>query len=260
VRVVNFVSRSSIEERILDLLRFKKALFAGVLDEDGADVVMVGEAGMGKFIQSVEEVVAPLATPDPELERQERIEAAADERAVEMRELSEDGPAAVTGGGVNGEAGASAGTGSAIPTGEGRNVGTDAGIGATSGNQAGPGTGVAAETGTRIGAVLVGAGGGAGDGAEALNTLLVSGAQFLMNLSKAIARPAGIQDGNAAGGGPSATTGDGDGASVQKALREMLGRDETTGKTYLKIPMPEAEAMSRIVSGLGQLLSGFMKQ
>ena len=65
VRVVNFVSRASIEERILDLLRFKKSLFAGALDEDGADVVMVGEAGMEKFIRSVEEAVAPLATPVP---------------------------------------------------------------------------------------------------------------------------------------------------------------------------------------------------
>ena len=39
-----------------------------------------------------------------------------------------------------------------------------------------------------------------------------------------------------------------------------MRRDEATGKTYLKIPMPEAEAMNRIISGLGQLLSGFMNR
>jgi hypothetical protein len=39
----------------------------------------------------------------------------------------------------------------------------------------------------------------------------------------------------------------------------MIGRDENTGKTYLKIPVPEAEALNRIVSGLGQLLAGFMR-
>jgi len=209
VRVVNFISRASIEERILDLLRFKRSLFAGALDEDGADVVMVGDAGMGKFMQSVEEAVVPLATPDPEQERQERIEVAADEQAAELKERAEDVPAAVAGAGV--EAG-------------------------------GDGT----------------AGGGAGNGAEALNTLLVSGAQFLMSLSKAIAQPARVQDDNAAGGGPSAVA---DGApSLQKALQGVLGRDEATGKTYLKIPLPEAEAMNRIVSGLGQLLSGFMNR
>jgi hypothetical protein len=38
----------------------------------------------------------------------------------------------------------------------------------------------------------------------------------------------------------------------------VIGRDEATGKTYLKIPLPEAEAMNRIVSGLGQLLEGFL--
>ena len=209
VRVVNFISRASIEERILDLLRFKRSLFAGALDEDGADVVMVGDAGMGKFMQSVEEAVVPLATPDPEQERQERIEVAADEQAAELKERAEDVPAAVAGAGV--EAG-------------------------------GDGT----------------AGGGAGNGAEALNTLLVSGAQFLMSLSKAIAQPARVQDDNAAGGGPSAVA---DGApSLQKALQGVLGRDEATGKTYLKIPMPETEAMNRIISGLGQLLSGFMNR
>jgi hypothetical protein len=97
--------------------------------------------------------------------------------------------------------------------------------------------------------VLAGTGGGAGDGAEALNTLLVSGAQFLMSLSKAIAQPAGVQDDNATGGGPFAAA---DGApSLQKAVLGMVGRDEATEKTYLKIPMPEAEAMNRIVSGLG---------
>jgi hypothetical protein len=238
VRVVNFVSRASIEERILDLLRFKKSLFAGALDEDGADVVMVGEAGMGKFMQSVEEAVAPLATLDPDLERQERIEAAADEQAAKMRELAEDRSAAVTEGEVKGEAGAAAGAGSAIPTGEGHKVGTDAGIGAASGNTAGPGTEVAA---------------------DALNHLLIGGAQFLMNLSKAIARPPGMPDDNALASGPSAA--DGNAApSVQKTLQGMLGRDEATGKTYLKIPMPEAEAMNRIVSGLSQLLSGFMNR
>ncbi|KHE91872.1 MAG: hypothetical protein SCABRO_02385, partial [Candidatus Scalindua brodae] len=38
VRVINFVSSESIESRILELLKFKKSLFAGVLDAEGEDV------------------------------------------------------------------------------------------------------------------------------------------------------------------------------------------------------------------------------
>ena len=208
---------------------------------------------MEKFIRSVEEAVAPLATPDPELERQERIEAAADERAAEMRELAESGPAAVTGGGVETGVGTAAGPGPGIPTGDESRGGMAAGIGAVSGNSAGPGTGVATDAGTRFGIGLAGTGGGAGDAAEALNTLLISGAQFLMSLSKAIARPLGTPD-------EAVAAGESDGEPVQKALQGMLGRDEATGKTYLKIPMPEAEAMNRIVSGLGQLFSGFLNR
>jgi hypothetical protein len=240
VRVVNFVSRASIEERILDLLRFKKSLFAGVLDEDGADVVMVGEVGMEKFIQSVEEALAPLTTPDPEQERQERIEAKADEQAAELKERAEGGPPAIAGAGVEAMVDAAAGDGS--------RVGSEIGSGAVSGNTAGPGNSCTVDAGTRFGTE-----GAAGNAAESLNTLLLSGAHFLMNLSRAISLPPGSAD-EAAG------TDGSDGDPVQKALRGVVGRDEATGNTYLKIPLPEAETMNRIVSGLGQLLAGLINR
>ena len=242
VRVVNFVSRASIEERILDLLRFKKSLFAGALDEDGADVVMVGEAGMEKFIQSVEEAVAPLATPNPELARQETIEEQTDEREAEMRDRAEEGPPAVAAPGVS--------------TGDGSRIGAVVNDGTvSSAGLSGVGGGMTSgRTGTET--RFEGGSAGSSDGAEALNALLVNGAQFLMSLSQAIARPVGLRDGTAAGSEPPAAV---DGApSLQKALQGVLGRDEATGKTYLKIPLPEAEAMNRIVSGLTQLLSGVM--
>ena len=52
VRVINFVTRASIEERILDLLKFKKSLFAGALDEGGQDIVMIGESQIKKFMET----------------------------------------------------------------------------------------------------------------------------------------------------------------------------------------------------------------
>ena len=191
VRVVNFVTRASIEERILDLLRFKKSLFTGALDDDGLDVVMIGQSGMEKFMQSVEDAVDTLERPDPALEKQERREAAEDEDAAAFREGSETGQAALQ---------------------------TPAA--------------------------------GNGNGIEALNSFLVSGAQFLMNLSQAISQPP--QEKKAAPADQVENP-------VQNVARTLLDRDETTGKTYLKIPLPETEVLTQVFSGLGQLLSGFMQ-
>lgn len=222
---------------------------------------MVGESGMEKFIQSVEEAVTPLATPDPELARQETMEEQTDEREAERRDRAEAGPHAVAGDGAENGVGSTTDVAPGSEAGSGAESGMDAAPGKAAGR--GPGTAVDDRAGTagpsgvgggmppgRTGAATgLGAGlAGSGDGTEALNALLVNGAQFLMSLSQAIARPAGVQDGNAAGSEP----------SLQNALQGVLGRDEATGKTYLKIPLPEAEAMNRIVSGLGQLLSGFM--
>ena len=74
VRVVNFVTESSIEERILDLLRFKRSLFAGVLDREGEDVVMLGGSLMKRFMQSVETITADLDKADPAREKTEPLE------------------------------------------------------------------------------------------------------------------------------------------------------------------------------------------
>lgn len=191
VRVVNFVTRASIEERILDLLRFKKSLFTGALDDDGMDVVMIGQSGMEKFMQSVEDAVDTLERPDPALEKQERREAAEDEDAAAFSKGSETGQAALQ---------------------------TPAA--------------------------------GNGNGIEALNSFLVSGAQFLMNLSQAISQPP--QEKKAAPADQIENP-------VQNVARALLDRDEATGKTYLKIPLPETEVLTQVFSGLGQLLSGFMQ-
>lgn len=65
VRVVNFVTESSIEERILDLLKFKRSLFAGVLDREGEDVVLLDGSLLKRFMQSVETITADLGKAGP---------------------------------------------------------------------------------------------------------------------------------------------------------------------------------------------------
>ena len=86
VRVINFVTKASIEERILDLLKFKKSLFAGALDEGGENVVMIGESQLKKFMQTVETVTGGLEKPDPLAETEEKIEIARDMAAMDREE------------------------------------------------------------------------------------------------------------------------------------------------------------------------------
>jgi superfamily II DNA or RNA helicase len=53
VRVVNFVAQGTIEEGMLSVLRFKKSLFAGVLD-GGETEVFLGGSRLTKFMETVE--------------------------------------------------------------------------------------------------------------------------------------------------------------------------------------------------------------
>ncbi len=74
VRVINFVTAGSIEERILELLKFKKSVFAGALDKNGQDMVMVGESQLNKLMKTVETMAGNIAQPDPAMERQRQKE------------------------------------------------------------------------------------------------------------------------------------------------------------------------------------------
>ncbi len=53
VNIVNFISKNSIEERILNLIGFKKSVFKGIFD-NGKDAVFLGESNFKKLMKSVE--------------------------------------------------------------------------------------------------------------------------------------------------------------------------------------------------------------
>jgi superfamily II DNA or RNA helicase len=188
VRVINFITRASIEERILHLLRFKKSLFTGALDEGGEDVVMIGESQLKKLMQSVESVTDQLEKPDSALELQEQMEVKRDEAATDRREAEAE---------------------------DERKPVSEAVSGVITGSQT---------------------------DAFPLNQLLIKGAEFLTNLSQSMSQ--GNQSPQEA---------------IEKQLQTMIGKDETTGKTYLKVPMPEPEVVQNIFSALGGLLANFMK-
>jgi len=75
-----------------------------------------------------------------------------------------------------------------------------------------------------------------------LDRLLIKGAECLTNLSQVLSQV------NQA---PQET--------IEKQLSAMIGKDETTGKTYLKILMPEPEVVQEVFSTLGGLLANFMR-
>jgi superfamily II DNA or RNA helicase len=182
VRVVNFVTKASIEERILDLLKFKKSLFVGALDEGGQSVVMIGESQMKKFMETVDAVTDDLERPDPLAERQEQIEVDEDMDAMDRKETEE---------------------------------------------------GMADST------IPLGTGSPAGGEAMPLHHLITKGAEFLTNLGQALA------EGNAS---PRDV--------VEEQVQAMIGKDEITGKSYLKVPLPGPETVQDLFSALGGLLAG----
>jgi superfamily II DNA or RNA helicase len=65
VRVVNYIAKGTIEEGMLSVIKFKKSLFAGVLDGGEKDVFL-GGTKLNKFMETVEKATA--AIPEPMIE------------------------------------------------------------------------------------------------------------------------------------------------------------------------------------------------
>jgi superfamily II DNA or RNA helicase len=78
VRVVNFVARGAIEEGMLEVLRFKKSLFAGVLD-GGEKEVFLGGTRLTKFMETVEAATAAIPASVQEEEPEPETPAVAEE-------------------------------------------------------------------------------------------------------------------------------------------------------------------------------------
>jgi SNF2 family DNA or RNA helicase len=166
VQVVNFVAKGTIEEGMLSVLKFKKSLFAGVLD-GGETEVFLGGSRLTKFMETVEKATG--AIPQPSYDDLGQPESAEPVRSGgrRRRELAEPPPA------------------QAVPA------------------------------------------------ADPWSGLLQTGMTFLQGLQAAQA------------GAKGAST--------------FIGRDEKAGTSYLKLPMPKAEMMPRVMEALGTLLAAFGK-
>jgi superfamily II DNA or RNA helicase len=87
VQVVNFVAKDTIEEGMLAVLRFKKSLFAGALDE-GESTVLLGGTRLTKFIETVEQTTG--AIPQPSTSAHD-VAAEAAAEATEMNQAAQPG-------------------------------------------------------------------------------------------------------------------------------------------------------------------------
>jgi superfamily II DNA or RNA helicase len=94
VRVVNFVAQGTIEEGMLGVLKFKKSLFAGVLDGGDKDVFL-GGSRLTKFMESVETATAaiPAASTDEAPESLQPVESAPAAVPVADGEAEAEAPA-----------------------------------------------------------------------------------------------------------------------------------------------------------------------
>jgi len=64
VRVVHFIAQGGIEQGMLQVLKFKRSMFAGVLD-GGKDEVFLGGTRLKRFMDSVDKVTGAIPSPAP---------------------------------------------------------------------------------------------------------------------------------------------------------------------------------------------------
>jgi superfamily II DNA or RNA helicase len=201
VRVVNFVAQGTIEEGMLEVLRFKKSLFAGVLDSGEKDVFL-GGGRLNKFMEQVE--AATGAIPEAMLED-------AEEALRRPPEVADGEPAR--------RDGQRPGRGRR-PVAEPPARPVPAGIGPE----------VEEESADAVTAVAA--------TADPWSGLLQAGMALLQQVAGA------SQGGSASAGRPTSS---------------LVQRDERTGETYLKVPVPKPEVLEQALRAVGSLLESLRK-
>ncbi len=88
VRVINFIAQDSIEQGMLSLLKFKRSVFSGVLD-NGEDEVLMGTTRFNQFMETVETATESLPKEREKLSQLEFEEALEDAHSS-REEVTED--------------------------------------------------------------------------------------------------------------------------------------------------------------------------
>ena len=202
VRVVNFIAQNTIEEGMMSVLKFKKSLFAGVLDGGEKDVFL-GGSKLNRFMETVERMTA--AIPDVTIE-----DADAAYGAPKTPEPSGNGhPTPETGQGPR-RAGAAP---VEVPA---------------------PALPAAAAAADPWGGLL----------------------QAGMALLQQFAAASGVGGGGGQAAKPTTAP---SGVPARAPASPFVARDERTGETYLKLPVPPPEVVEQVLKTVGSLLEGLRK-
>ncbi len=182
VRVANFVARGTIEEGMLELLAFKKSMFAGVLD-GGAKEVFLGGTRLKQFMNTVEKATGGIAAPSADgggssSEEKSGAYAAPAEESLPAKQS---------------------------PPARGPSQGEKAAAKALS--------------------------------PQELGELLTVGASFLKQIGESLQQTSEAAT-SAAGSNP---------------LSGMIGRDEVTGRNYLRLPLPGDDLLSPLLGLLRRI-------
>ncbi len=210
VRVINFVAQGTIEEGMLEVLKFKKSLFEGVLD-GGEKEVFLGGSRLNKFMEQVESATA--AIPEGMLEdAEDALRAPPDEAAGPA-------PSETTGRRRRGKKGEPA----VVPF-------VPPGIGGDGEEEQAPPAPAAAA-------------------ADPWGGLLQTGMALLQQFMAA-AQNGGGKPADKAAGKPA-------GAVVPRSPAvPRMDRDEKTGETFLRLPVPSPQVVEQALEAIGNLLRG----
>lgn len=200
VQVINFVAKGTIEEGMLSVLKFKKSLFAGALD-NGESTITLGGSRLTKFIETVEQTTGAIPAAV--------AEEAADESASSSAQTQ------VTAAGVNGDGDDSVPTAGAATAAAGSKP-TSTCTPTTAAQSAGnPWAGL-----LQVGLNML----------EQLASQTEPSSQPGSSEAPSPGRPAGIS---------------------------IIHRDERTGESYMKLPVPSHEVLEQALGAISSILEQF---
>ena len=248
IRVINMVSIETIEQRMLGVLDFKASMAQGVLDPDGDDTIFMSETKFKKFMENVEDLTSGenwQAGPVSEDAVQEQAESE-DFEVQPMPSVPTTTEAAGASPEKSGKAPSTpqprretfAGDDDVAPGEPTANRPPPSGTPETREEKApnapkpsGEGDGpVDANTGGKIGSGHLAPVGGPSTPQDLIHT----GVSFFAGLAQTLSSP----------------------EKTQELVQSIVAKDETTGQTYLKIPVESAAVVENAMKLLGGLFAG----
>jgi superfamily II DNA or RNA helicase len=227
VRVVNFIAKNTIEESMLGLLSFKKSVFSGVLD-GGESEVFLGGTRLKQFMDAVDKAAGAIPGPTPSADADGGSGQAAQAHAAQAAQAEEIQAAQAQAGQPASAPGAQAASGQPV---EGA-----APPAATRGQEPMP-LPLPPSTTPGAGQQAQPAHGPGSPGSpiitpRAVGDLLSAGAALLNQLGQSLRQ--------APDTGPQ--------RDIPGGLGSLLSRDDATGQTYLKLPLPNQDVLQPLLN------------